>query len=68
LQIFSQVSLVNVIQAQTVGKENLCKIIFHKKGARKMLVKLTTEVDFTNILQAALLIPKAQKDTVRIRV
>jgi hypothetical protein len=43
----------NVIFCQNVTRKKLPKILAYKKGVQKMLMKLTSGVNFINILQAA---------------
>jgi len=49
-----QYSFAKKSQSQILIKEKLCKALLYKKGASKMLVKLSTGGNFTNILQAAI--------------
>jgi len=50
---FSMILLARKLKSQNLSKEKLCKALSNKKGAHKMLMKLTPVVNFTNILRAA---------------
>jgi len=43
MQLLRQSSYAKKLQSQTVIREKLCKSLSYKKGARKMLMKLTPE-------------------------
>jgi len=45
-------------QFQAVIREKLCKELSYKKGAHKMLMKLTPWVDFTNIFTESFYCPE----------
>jgi hypothetical protein len=51
LQLLRQYFFGNKIQGQNVTRENLRKALFYEKFVRKMLMKLTTGVNFVNILR-----------------
>ena len=54
-QLLHQYSFAKIIQRQTLCREKLLKTLLNKKSVRKILMKLTPGVNFTNISRAAFL-------------
>jgi len=69
-QLLCRYSFNKKLQSQTVIREKLRKAPSYKKGMCKMIVKLTTGVNFINVLHAAFTHPdpKSAKKAVKLSV